>query len=413
MTYRARMTTTGKKIARLGALLTALVLGQPAMAQNLFAPVVKVGDSVVTGYELAQRTRMLEILNAPGDPAELAEKQLIEDRLKLAEAARFGITVSPEDLAAGKEEFAARANLSADEFTAALAQAGVAEESFDAFVRSGIAWRQLVRGRYGRLVTIDQQDIDRALTTAPNGEAVRVLISEIFIPTPPGREAEAQALAEQISQIGTLEGFADAARRYSAAPSGRAGGRVNWMPLADLPANLRGVILGLKPGQVSRPLPIPGALALFQLRAIEEGGYKPYEVVAMDYAAYYIAGGRSEEALRRAAEIKSRVDQCDDLYGIAQGQPPSVLDRGRKTVGEIPQDVAYELAKLDKNEVSTGLTRSNGQTLVFLMLCDRETQLAAEVDEQAVQTELQNQQIDGFANQLLARLKAETRIVRY
>ncbi|MGR3489640.1 peptidylprolyl isomerase [Pseudooceanicola nanhaiensis] len=407
------MTTTGKKIARLGALLTALVLGQPAMAQNLFAPVVKVGDSVVTGYELAQRTRMLEILNAPGDPAELAEKQLIEDRLKLAEAARFGITVSPEDLAAGKEEFAARANLSADEFTAALAQAGVAEESFDAFVRSGIAWRQLVRGRYGRLVTIDQQDIDRALTTAPNGEAVRVLISEIFIPTPPGREAEAQALAEQISQIGTLEGFADAARRYSAAPSGRAGGRVNWMPLADLPANLRGVILGLKPGQVSRPLPIPGALALFQLRAIEEGGYKPYEVVAMDYAAYYIAGGRSEEALRRAAEIKSRVDQCDDLYGIAQGQPPSVLDRGRKTVGEIPQDVAYELAKLDKNEVSTGLTRSNGQTLVFLMLCDRETQLAAEVDEQAVQTELQNQQIDGFANQLLARLKAETRIVRY
>ncbi|GGL89967.1 peptidylprolyl isomerase [Pseudooceanicola nanhaiensis] len=407
------MTTTGKKIARLGALLTALVLGQPAMAQNLFAPVVKVGDSVVTGYELAQRTRMLEILNAPGDPAELAEKQLIEDRLKLAEAARFGITVSPEDLAAGKEEFAARANLSADEFTAALAQAGVAEESFDAFVRSGIAWRQLVRGRYGRLVTIDQQDIDRALTTAPNGEAVRVLISEIFIPTPPGREAEAQALAEQISQIGTLEGFADAARRYSAAPSGRAGGRVNWMPLADLPANLRGVILGLKPGQVSRPLPIPGALALFQLRAIEEGGYKPYEVVAMDYAAYYIAGGRSEEALRRAAEIKSRVDQCDDLYGIAQGQPPSVLDRGRKTVGEIPQDVAYELAKLDKNEVSTGLTRSNGQTLVFLMLCDRETQLAAEVDEQAVQTELQNQQIDRFANQLLARLKAETRIVRY
>ncbi|MGR3689242.1 MAG: peptidylprolyl isomerase [Pseudooceanicola nanhaiensis] len=383
------------------------------MAQNLFAPVVKVGDSVVTGYELAQRTRMLEILNAPGDPAELAEKHLIEDRLKLAEAARFGITVSPEDLAAGKEEFAARANLSADEFTAALAQAGVAEESFDAFVRSGIAWRQLVRGRYGRLVTIDQQDIDRALTTAPNGEAVRVLISEIFIPTPPGREAEAQALAEQISQIGTLEGFADAARRYSAAPSGRAGGRVNWMPLADLPANLRGVILGLKPGQVSRPLPIPGALALFQLRAIEEGGYKPYEVVAMDYAAYYIAGGRSEEALRRAAEIKSRVDQCDDLYGIAQGQPPSVLDRGRKTVGEIPQDVAYELAKLDKNEVSTGLTRSNGQTLVFLMLCDRETQLAAEVDEQAVQTELQNQQIDGFANQLLARLKAETRIVRY
>ena len=130
-------------------------------------------------------------------------------------------------------------------------------------------------------------------------------------------------------------------------------------------------------------------------------------------APWLVLHNQVKEIARRAAEIKSRVDQCDDLYGIAQGQPPSVLDRGRKTVGEIPQDVAYELAKRDKNEVSTGLTRSNGQTLVFLMLCDRETQLAAEVDEQAVQTELQNQQIDRFANQLLARLKAETRIVRY
>lgn len=417
MTYRARMTTTGQTILRFGAVLTALalLLAQPApvSAQGLFAPVIKVGDSVITRYELEQRTRMLQLLNAPGDPAELAEEQLIEDRLKLAEGARYDITVSPEELATGKAEFAARANLSTEQFVQALGQAGVAEETLDAFVRSGLVWRQVVRGRFGRFVNIDDDDIYRALTLSPNGESVRVLISELFIPLQPGQEAEAQALAEQISQITTIEAFSEAARRYSAAPSARAGGRVNWIPLADLPANLRGVVMALEPGQVSAPLPVQNALALFQLRAVEEGAYTPYEVVAMDYAAYYIPGGRSEAALERAAELRATVDRCDDLYGVAQGQPPSVLDRGRKPVSEIPQDVAYELAKLDRNEVSTALTRSNGQTLVFLMLCERETAQAEGADEDAVRTQLQNQEIDRFATGLLARLKAETRIIVY
>lgn len=415
MTYRAGMTITGKLTTRLGAVLTALTLlaAPPGVAQGLFDPVIKVGDSVITQYELDQRTRMLELLNAPGDPAELAEEQLIEDRLKLAEAKRFDVKVSDEDLARGKEEFAARANLSTEQFVQALNQAGVAEETLDAFLRSGVAWRQVVRGRFGRFVDIDEDDVYRALTLSPNGESVRVLISEIFIPLQPGQEAEAQALAAQISQITSFDAFAQAARQYSAAPSGQAGGRVNWIPLADMPPNLRGVILELEPGQVTPPLPVQNALALFQLRAVEEGAYEPYEVTALDYAAYYIAGGRTEAGLKRAAEVKAKVDRCDDLYGIAKGEPANVLDRGKKAPSEIPQDVAYELAKLDRNEVSTALTRSNGQTLVFLMLCERETTQAAEADEDAVRNQLQNQEIERFANGLLARLRAETRIIVY
>lgn len=126
----------------------------------------------------------------------------------------------------------------------------------------------------------------------------------------------------------------------------------------------------MTPGEVTAPLKIPNAIALFQLRALREGSTDPGNAV-LDYAAYYIAGGRSSEALQRAANIRARVDRCDDLYGIAKGQPESVLERVSLPQSQVPQDVAIELAKLDANEVSLNLTRANGQTLVFLMLCSR------------------------------------------
>ena len=163
---------------------------------------------------------------------------------------------------------------------------------------------------------------------------------------------------------------------------------------------------------MTAPLPIPNAVALFQLRGIEETGKPSVEYSEIDYAAYYIPGGRSEAALSRAAQLRGKVDQCDDLYGVAKGQPANVLDRGSKAPAEIPQDVAIELAKLDPGEVSTTLTRANGETLVFLMLCNRTTAANADVNRDAVVSSIRQRKLEGYATQLLEQARAEARITR-
>ena len=410
------MTQTRPSATRLSALALAAALALApvaGLAQNLFAPAIKVGDRVITEFELQQRARMLQVLNAPGDLVDLAQTQLIEDRLKQTVADQFEIELEEGELAEGRREFASRANLSPEEFVQALAGAGVDETTFNDFIRVGLLWRKVVRGRFGQRVDVSDRDIDRAMTTAGNGDNLRVLLSEIFIAAPPQQAQQAAQLASQISQIRSFDAFAAAARQYSAAPSGQQGGRVNWTPLSELPPPIQQIMLDLEPGEVSQPLNIPGAIALFQLRALEEGEFTPRTTTAIDYAAYYIPGGRSEAALQQAANLRARIDTCDDLYGEAQGQPASVLDRGSKPVGQIPQDVAYELAKLDANEVSTTLTRSNGQTLVFLMLCKREQAYAAELDRDTVRNQLQNQQIDRYSKSYLEQLRSETRITVY
>ncbi len=396
----------------LAALAIVAVTGARAEAQNLYAPVARVNSQIVTEYEVQQRQRFLQLLNAPGSDRKGSLDALIDDRLRENEVARSGITLSEDALRAGMEEFASRANLSAEEFIEALGQSGVAPETFRDFVRVTLAWRDLIRGRYNNTVNISNAEIDRELGSARSGSGIRVLLSEIIIPAPPQNAARVAALADQISQTRSEAEFSSYARQYSATASRGAGGRLPWTPLENLPASLHAIILALAPGEVSAPLPIPNAVALFQLRGIEETGKPATDYSEIEYAAYYIAGGRSQEGLAQAAKVRGRVDVCDDLYGIAKGQPASVLDRGAKKPSEIPQDIAIELSKLDPGESSVALTRADGQTLVFLMLCKRTAAANAEANRDDVIAAIRQRKLQGYSDQLLEQLRADARITR-
>jgi len=184
------------KLAILGL---ALMTAAPVAAQNLYAPVAKVNESVVTEYEVQQRQRFLQVLNAPGATREGAITSLIDERLRNEATREAGIELTPEGTNDALAEFAGRANLSTEEFIAALGQAGVSRETFRDFVVNSVAWRELIRARYNARVQITEAEINRALG-ATRGGGVRVLLSEIIIPAPPQNAAQVNALAEQISQ---------------------------------------------------------------------------------------------------------------------------------------------------------------------------------------------------------------------
>nr|WP_188129875.1 peptidylprolyl isomerase [Roseovarius litoreus] len=387
-------------------------IAAPASAQNLFAPVVKVNDQAITGYEIQQRARMLTLFRSPGNPVELAREQLIEERLKVDAARAAGLVLEDADIRVGMEEFASRANMTAEEFIGALEGAGVSEQSYREFVRAGMTWRELVRARFAPRVSVSDADLERARAALTEDSGVRVLLSEIIMPITPQDAEEVQDRAARISELDSIPAFSAEAQRYSASATAARGGRLDWMSITNLPPQLRPVILALGPGDVSDPLPIEGAVALFQLRDIEETDTPEPDYAAIEYATYYIAGGRSEQALARAARVRADIDTCDDLYGIAKGEPAEVLDRGSYAPDELPQDIAIELAKLDPGEVSTNLTRSNGQTLVFLMLCGRTPALEGEGPSAEQLTNLiRNRRIDSFADGYLAQLRAEARII--
>lgn len=389
-----------------------LLVAPAAPAQAQFSPAITVNDSVVSQFEVDQRIAMLRVFRTPGDLPTLAEEALIEDRLKLEILRRAGLRISDEGLRDAMAEFAGRANLTLDQFITLLGQNGVEEETFRDFVRVNVSWRDYIRSRFGDRAQVTEAEVDQALGQAGGSSGIEVLLNEIIIAAPPPRAQAALATAQRISQITSTAAFEAEARRVSALPSRTRGGRLDWLPITNYPGPLRALILDLAPGEVTAPLPITNGVALFQMRAVREVPQAAPEAAAIEYAAYFINGGLTDAGLREAARVDARVDTCDDLYGVAQGQPEEVLQRDVLPPSEIPQDVAMELAKLDAGETSYTLTRADGETLVFLMLCGRTPALGEGQDRDAVRGQLRSQRLAGFADALLADVQASA-IITY
>ena len=392
-----------------GTTLAAVLAPATLTAQSLFAPAIVVNGDIVSRYELEQRAQFLRVLGAPSDPEELATEQLIEDRLKLQAAAEVGLTLSPEDVRAGMEEFAGRANLDADAFIAELAKADVSAETFRAFVEVGQTWRDLVRARFLAQARPTEAEIDRAIGSGGQG-GLRVLLSEIIIPITPTNQQAVMARAEEIAQIKSFDAFSAQAREVSATNTRDRGGRMDWVPLNELPPALRPAILALSPGDVTPPLQLSNAIALFQLRDLAEIVGQAPSYAAIDYAMFFLAGGRTADTLETGQKLIDSIDTCDDLYGIAKNQPPGTLQRQSLPPSEIPSDVAVELAKLDPGETSLALTRNNGQSLMLLMLCGRTSAGNEDASREDVANALTAQRLEAFAASYLDQLEANALI---
>lgn len=358
--------------AAVAATLAGMGLGTtPAWAQgNPFQPLVYVNDSAVTRYEVDQRVKFMQVLRAPdADPAS-AEKALIDERLRSAAAKQAGIKPAPEQINAALEEFAARGNLSVEQFVQLLGRSGIDRQTFEDFVISGVLWREFVRQRLVGLVRVTDAEVDQEMKKIlETPQVTSVSLSEIIIPAPQGQEGQAMALAERIAAGSQTEAqFAAFARQYSATPSAQNGGRLPTTALANLPPTLRPILLQMQPGQVSQPLQVQGAVILFMLRATQ-GTLRPgAESQVLDFVRFRLASAQE------AARIAGVSDTCADLFVHARGLPAEQIQRQTLPQSQIPQGEAIRLAVLDDNE-STVVDYGGGVEL--LMLCKRSPALLA------------------------------------
>ncbi len=386
------------------ALVVSVSMGSAALAQGLFSPAITVNDSAITNYEIQQRIQFLDLLNAPGDLEEQAREALVNERLQQEVGAQTGLLATPDAIDQGMEEFAGRTNMSTEAFLGAIQNEGIAPQTFRDFVSAGITWRNIVRARFGPRAQVTEDEIDRALTLSSSESGAQISLAELVVPITPQNESTLRAdmsrLMEEVD--GSIGAFSEAARNYSASPSAQRGGDLGWRPLSAIPPQLRALLLPMNIGEVTDPVPLGPAMALFQLRGLQETGFVTPDVTALEYAQVLIPGGQSAEAQADAQELRDSLDTCDDLYGVRPGGFEIVT----LPVADVPGDISLELAKLDANEVSTALTRNDGQDMLFLMLCGRSTELP-EGGREEVRQALFQQRLESYAQGYLAELRAD------
>lgn len=373
----------------------------PASAQNTpFAPRVMVNDKSITFYEYDQRLRFMTLLNAPGDLAKEAERTLIDDRLRLETAQRLKIRIAPKAIETGMAEFAARFELPLEKFIEILQANGVVAETFRDFVHAGLAWREVVKAKFGptALASIYEPEVDRAMGAAAQASVNRALLSEIELRT------DDRNLANELSR--SLKGeaaFAAAARRHSLATTAADGGRTGWRDAASMPMQILAAIEGLKPGQVSAPIRLPeGRYGIYLMRDIELGKKVVPQNTSVDYARLMVGPAGDPATNAAIARLRSAVDNCLDLNG-----EPGQLTRQTTLQSQLPGDVATALAALDDNEITTF---SAGGAAGILMLCARRIDSATEPHRDTIRGRLAEARVGGQADLYLQQLRSNAHI---
>ena len=377
-------------------------VGSPAMSQSLFDSVISVDRAAITKYELDQRIRFFELLKPSNNVEDEARNSLIEDRLKIAAARQADIQLTPEALMAAMSDFAKNSNNNLNQLLDDLAQDGVDEQTFRDYVEAGITWRQLVRGRFASRANPTEAEIDRALASAGAQGGIQVLLTEIVLPAPPDQMAAARKIANRLTRIESTNIFSEQAQLLSVAQSRANGGKLEWTNLNDLPAGLRPIISGLRPGQITKPLEITNAIVLFQLLDIAETAFQLPKISAIEYAQ--LAGPESA-----VVSVSTRADTCDDLYGLVKTDAALTLTIQSHPQDQITQAIALRLNGLDKNEQSIRPTTEPNQA-DMIMLCARIYSIVEDVSRSQVAGNLRSAHLTSLADGYLAELRSNSDI---
>ena len=373
-------------------------------AKDKFTPAIQVDDMVITNYEIEQRSAFFELLKFPGNPKKEAENSLIDDRLKIRAAEKLGVILKPGALNYEMEIFAKRANLTIDQFSNLLKKAGIDRTTWENYMQVPVIWFETVNRKFASEISssISNNNTENQIIT---GSEIQVLLTEIIIPVQSGFEEEADSKIKDLRKINSIKKFSEAASKYSVAPTRDVGGKVKWQNLSSLPSVVRPLIAGLSAGEVSEPLPIPGGIAIFQLRDLRESGYKKENSEFVEYAEFIFKKNQKTNNL-----LNSNLMVCDDLYSFSKNTKNTELFRKNVKVRSLTKNIKSILSNLDENEFIFDHTDS--ATSKLIMVCGRskkETLTQSDVNE--INRSYVNKRLLSLANSYLENLRQEARIV--
>ena len=373
-----------------------------AQANFLLAAKIQVNNSVITQFELDQRAKFLGALKFTGNHSELAQTQLIEERLKQSEAQKLNISASDFEIEDALKRFASRANLTVKEFNKELKRLEIYPDTFRSYVETEVIWQKLVNKKFGAQSSVSNLQLQRAKSISKFEDTIQVLLTEIIIPFSKDDRSEKENLANLLKQIKSTEEFSNAAQKYSKAPTATVGGRVKWQNFDRLPGIIKPLILGLSPGQVTEPIMLTKAIALFQLRDISEIKTDRTQLELLDFI-------KVKSDLKYLSFVQDNFHNCSDLEAIIGGQTEVTLTRKKLLSDEIPNTLVPVLDNLDQNE--SEIIVADGQSQLVIM-CERNNQLNStartlEQDKNVLQTN----RLKHLARSFLETLKDNARIV--
>jgi peptidyl-prolyl cis-trans isomerase SurA len=257
--------------------------GSPAPAQTPFEPAAVVNDEAITRFELDQRLRAQSALTGAEINTSVAGAVLnvmIADRLRLQAARKSGIRIAEAEIDEAMNTFATRRGVTLDALRARLRTVGASPETIRDVVETELAWRELIRRRYGARTKASEADVERELALLDADGVINDSSSS-------ERRYEIGFLVIAISGDATAEEVIDATKQLSdvrndiktcealaarAEDFGPGSGVRSNVLLKDVPPPLDQQIPNLVPGQFTDPVRLVNVVSMAMLCSTQDAG---------------------------------------------------------------------------------------------------------------------------------------------
>jgi len=150
-----------------GCALAAVTAGG-AQAQTV---AVMVNGEPITDLDIEARVKF-DFLSTHKQPSRQdVINELIEEKLKIKEAKKFGVDPSVSDINESFGQMAQRMRITPEQLAASLDKQGTRADTLKQKIKADMVWGSLVRGRYKEKLQVSEKDINDRIKEEGGGEA--------------------------------------------------------------------------------------------------------------------------------------------------------------------------------------------------------------------------------------------------
>jgi peptidyl-prolyl cis-trans isomerase SurA len=237
--------------------LTASGLRAPVHAQAIAA---MVNGEAVTTADIEQRIKLVLLTGKKVISRDEALQELIDDKVKLKEAKRYGLDLSASDVDAAYANMASRMRMNDEQLNKTLENNGIRPQTLKARMKADMTWGNLVRGRYNSILTPADKDIRAAMGEKEGSddkslaESFEYKLRPIVLIVPRGAPASATELRRKEAELlrGRIESCDQAADFFRSMRDAAIRDPV-VKTSADLPAPLREMLDKTTIGKLTPP----------------------------------------------------------------------------------------------------------------------------------------------------------------
>ncbi len=402
------------------------VTDKPAQGQSTLNIAAVVNDEVISVYDLSQRILLvISFSNLPNNPqtqqriAPDVLRRLIIEKLRLQEAKRLEIEVPDEAIEKSISDIEAERGIPPGQMTAVLEQRGIDPHTLRQQLRAEIAWIEVVRSLFRRLVNISEQEIDDELAKIrADAGKTEYLLAEIFLAYDEKPRVEVMEFAQRLySQIKEGAAWQQLAQNFSESVTARDGGDMGWNLATDLPTPLDNVVQNLNVNEMSQPIATDEGVYLMLLRdkrvakGIEaEPGDVTVGIHQLHLAVPPNASPQTvSELTQKATQLATSADTCKAFASIAEAEGSSSSGfLGEFKLDKLNPQFKNLVDAMNVNETSQPLRTEDG--VIVLMVCSREVEGGKDpvaAAREQIEREILHRRLARKADQHLEKLRRQ------